>query len=92
MKSKKILFQDLAALGIPEFADAVEKKLNHRRIGNETFGRKSMLFVHFADHAQRRQAERALEAKGHRIHADYHPGSGTAEIQVSYFKGWHWDE
>lgn len=26
------------------------------------------------------------------MNANYWPGSGTSEIQVSYFKGWHWDE
>lgn len=92
MKSKKILFQDLAQLGLPEFDGILDKKLEHCKVGNETYGRKSCIYLTFADHAQRRAMERRLENQGHKICPDYWPGSAIAEIQVSYFKGWHWAE
>lgn len=93
MKSKKILFQDLAQLGVAELADVndPDKRLRHKLISDETFGRNSMIFVRFSP-GQRVQMEMALHRKGHKIHTDYWPGSGTVQVQVNYFKGWHHDE
>lgn len=92
MKSKKVLFQDIAQLGLPEFDGILTAKLEHRRVSNETYGRKSCIYITFEDHAQRRLMERKLEAQGHKVCADYWPGSRVAEVQVTYFKGWHWAE
>jgi hypothetical protein len=92
MKSKKVLFQDLAQTGLPEFGDILKCKLEHRKVSNETYGPKSFIYVTFSDHSQRRTMERQLEARGHKVCPDYWPGSAVAEIQVSYFKGWHWAE
>lgn len=61
-------------------------------IGDETFGRKSMLFIRCPDIETRYRLERFLHNAGVKIHEDYWPGSSIAEVQVSYFKGWHWDE
>jgi hypothetical protein len=91
MKSKRTLFQDLAALEIAGLEGIGDRKLDHPRISNETYGRKSFVYVTFAK-GERVQMERRLAALGHKIHPDYWPGSSVSEIQVTYFKGWHWNE
>jgi hypothetical protein len=92
-KSKKRLFADLADLAqdpmLSLFADA---GLKHPKVGNETYGRMSCIYLYTENVATRLHLERALSALGHRINSDYHPGSGTAEVVVSYFKGEHWDQ
>lgn len=90
-QSKKRLFADLAALFPALFADAPEKGLKHPRVGNETFGKQSCIFLHVGTD-KRRIVERALQAAGHRVNEDYWPGSGRVQVTVTYFKGWHWDE
>lgn len=62
------------------------------RLGDETYGRKSMLYISCPDKATRRRLERHLEAKGAKVNRDYWPASSTVEVQVTYFKGWHHDE
>jgi hypothetical protein len=91
MKSKTALFRDLAEIDPARFADAPSKALKHQHISDETFGRDSHIYVGTA-HGDRRRVERALERRGHLIHEDYWPGSDVVNVQVSYFKGWHWDE
>jgi len=61
-------------------------------IGNETYGRDSMVYVYTPDNATRKRLERFLAARGFKVCRDYWPGSGVAEVQVSYFKGHHWNE
>jgi hypothetical protein len=80
-KSKKKLFEFLDAEGAP-----VKGK------GDETYGKKSMIYISWPDPKARKEWERRLEDAGFKVHKDYWPGSSTSEIQVSYFKGWHWDE
>ena len=89
MKSKKQLFKDLQKLDPFEFANV---GLKHKRIANETYGKDSMIYVSWDSFQQRREGELKLEQLGHKIHYDYAQGSSRSEIQVTYFKGWHWDE
>lgn len=96
MKSKKQLFIDIDALVKagevgPEFADILEKKLNHEKIGDETYGRDSRIYIYTNNIVNRRALERLLAGRGHKIHRDYNPGSGTVELSVTYFKGKQWN-
>ena len=89
MKSKKKLFAALDELaGTTEFS---EKGLEHPKIMNETYGNQSCIYVSFDTPETRVQTERKLKAKGFAVNKDYWPGSCTAEIRVSYFKGYKWD-
>jgi len=89
MKSKKILFQDLEEIDPKYFKGA---NLDHPKIGNETYGRKSCIYISLEKLEDRRPIERKLEKKGHKVMEDYAKGWPRIEVQVSYFKGWHWDE
>jgi hypothetical protein len=96
-KSKKRLFADLGALALqnPDFAmftDVGSQGLKHPKVGNETYGRMSCIYLYTGSHETRMRLERALDALEYRIECEYSPGSGTLEIVVSYFKGHHWNE
>ena len=92
MHSKKKLFAHLAQLNIAGFEDIVAKGLKHPRIGDETYGKKSCIYIRFANLLERRRVERELSRLGHKVDAGYCIGDARTEVQVSYFKGWHWDE
>ena len=62
------------------------------RIGNETYGRKSMVYIQAPDLATRHRLEKFLVSKGAKVDRSYSPSGSTTEVQVSYFKGWHWNE
>ena len=51
-------------------------------LGDETYGRKSMVYVYCPDETIRRRLGRFLLSKGAKV--DY-IGSTTVEVQVSYF-------
>ena len=59
---------------------------------NETYGKQSMLYVSAPDMVTRRRLEQFLKSKGAVVNRGYSPGSPTLEVQVRYFKGYHWDE
>jgi hypothetical protein len=89
MKSKKQLFEVLEKIIGQEF------DLRTGGVSDETYGKKSFIYLwdvkdNFG--VEREKLELALEAEGFKVMRDYYPGSQTLEIQVSYFKGWHWDE
>lgn len=92
MKSKTKLFADVASLNLATFADISTQQLQHRKVGNETYGRDSCIYLYCADQAERRVVERALAGLGHKVNTSYSPGSPVTEVRVSYFKGFHWDE
>ena len=98
-KSKKLLFVDLAEIGQNDsrFAhfsdvDAKGKRLKHPKVSDETYGKNSCIYLYHGEKNTRRALERLLEARGHRVDRDYYLGSGTLEVEVSFFKGYHWDE
>jgi len=88
MKSKKALFAHL------EKTYGKKVDLESDGIGDETYGRVSMIYVYDWKifHTTREAAERDLEANGFKVHKDWSKGGPGSEIQVSYFKGYHWDE
>lgn len=59
---------------------------------NETYGKDSMIYLSWESPSERTEWENRLEDAGFKVHRRYWPGSSTSEIQVSYFKGHHWDE
>lgn len=90
MLSKKKLFEALDEL---HATDAYSKLgLKHHGISNETFGRKSCIYIHTESNGNKKVLERELEMDGFKVNPKYAPNSQTVEVQVSYFKGWHWDE
>jgi hypothetical protein len=86
MKSRKKLLETLIRLNY------VTPDTKVTQLRNETYGRKSMIYLDAPTPSDRQGWERALEREGFKVHRSYWPGSATLEVQVSYFKGWHWDE
>lgn len=95
MLSKKKLFKDLDRFKQCLFKGVGSLKrgdqLAFHGIADETYGRKSMIYVTVENNEARKHLEMQLESAGHRVHGNYHPGSGILEVQVKYFKGWHWN-
>ena len=97
MKSKRQLFKDLAELTGDE--TYITRGLNHPGIGNETYGRKSCVYVEVPNTGgraemgvNRRIAEGFLTRRGHKVNTEYWTESCITEVQVTYFKGHKWDE
>ena len=90
MKSQKQLYPLL-----DEFFKTKEysaKGLKAKGISDETYGKKSMIYIGTKSPAERKELETFLKSKGVKVHTDYNPGKSTAEVQVTYFKGTRWDE
>lgn len=86
MKSKtQLLERDLPAM--PEL----------KYVGNETYGRQSCIYLGLVGEVTRERKNELvdeLEAKGHKIGKGWtrNEANKGIEVQVSYFKGWHWNE
>ena len=100
MKSKKQLFKDIFFITSGTFPDMVDVKfseivkkgLNNPGISDETFGKQSCIFIHWKNMNARIRGEELLVNMGHKVDRSYWPGKPVTEIQVTYFKGWHYDE
>ena len=91
MKSKVALFAALDKFGkMPTMLSFVNMGLKHPKISDETYGKKSMIYINAGE--VRRELEAYLKGKGFKVFPEYAPQGGRLEVQVSYFKGWHWDE
>ena len=90
MKSKKALFEALD--GFFATNRFTTDKLNAKGVSNETYGRKSCIYVHCATPLERMNLEGFLTVRGFKVNRDYAFGDSSSEIQVSYFKGVGWDE
>lgn len=96
-KSKKLLFEDLSDIAksdkrFAHYADVSGLGLKHPKVSDETYGRNSCIYLYHGESTTRRDLEKLLEARGHRVDREYYAGSGTLEIEVSFFKGHHWNE
>ena len=89
MKSKTKLFKDLEEINLEYFAGVT---LDHPKIGNETYGKESYIYIYCEKVEDRRPLEKQLEKRGHKVMPYYGPGSAKLEVRVSYFKGDNWDE
>jgi len=87
MKSKKQLFVVLDKF----FNTDKYTKNGLKAVHNETYGKRSMIYVDTTGPETRSRLETFLKAEGFVVNKDYHPGSGTTEVQVSYFRGHQWD-
>ena len=90
MKSKKTLFE---LLGL--FYGKTDVDIGKYSISDETYGRKSMLYFWNIESnwgVSRRDFENTLTMLGLKPNKRYCRELDVTEVQVSYFKGWHWDE
>jgi hypothetical protein len=88
MKSKKLLFVALDKF----FKTDKYTKNKLKAVRNETYGKKSCIYIDTETPVVRKQLERFLVQEGFKVCFDYWPGSSTAEVQVSYFRGERWYE
>jgi len=88
MKSKTKLFEALDTY----FGTNLFTRLKLEMVGNETYGKKSFIYVHTDGPSNRRGLEKFLEDRLFKVNHGYAPGSGVVEVQVSYFRGNRWDE
>ena len=59
-------------------------------VGNETYGKKSFVYLYTGSPEKRKKVEAFLRKRGvTSVHKDYSPGYGTAEVGVQYFRGHH---
>jgi hypothetical protein len=61
-----------------------------RSVCDETYGSASFLYISCPTPETRVTFMKALKAKGFKCKA--RQDDRSVEVQVSYFKGWHWDE
>jgi hypothetical protein len=87
MKSKKLLFVALDKF----FNTDKYTKEKLKAVRNETYGKKSCIYIDAGTPMLRRKLEGFLKKDGFKVCTDYWPGSATAEVQVSYFRGDQWD-
>lgn len=86
LKSRKALFAALQSIPgaiLPE---------TYKGLLNEVYGRQVDCYPSFKTYKARLAAEKILMDQGFKVRASYDPGGTTTAVQVSYFKGWHWDE
>ena len=68
-------------------------KNEYRGIGYEAFGKKVLAFIQVDNLATRRKLEDYLEYElKQKPNRNYWVGHPVVEVQVTYFKAWHWDE
>ena len=84
----------LAAWGFVDkpFTTGDLKRGTVKGVSNETYDKDSRIYVYTGCTKRRRELERKLRSEGLRVSDDYHPGSGTVEVAVTYFRGdRHWE-
>lgn len=90
MKSKKILF------GLLEKHFGVSGlDIGNHSISDETYGRLSMLYFYNINTVwgmSRGDFENLLKGWGFKVNPRWFKEADATEVQVSYFKGHHWDE
>ena len=90
MKSKKALFEALDLYFATERFST--EKLNAKGVSNETYGKKSCIYVNCGVPLVREQVDLYLTARGFKVNRNYGLGGSRTEVQVSYFKGDNWNE
>jgi hypothetical protein len=69
----------------------VKKGKAPKRIGNETYGSESYIYIRCDSKEARRELEYALMDEGFDVHTSYWPAGTTVEVKVRYFKGVNWN-
>ena len=91
MKSKKVLFELMAQ----RFPTKAPIRIGTYSIDDETYGRKSFIYFFNIESnwgMSRPAFEELLRGWGFKPNRRYATNMDATEVQVSYFKGWHWDE
>ena len=91
MQSKTNLFMVLDTIFNKDF-EFYDAALEHPMIENETFGRRSYIYILNKTQEARAALEEKLRLVGFTPSNDYGPAGSITEVQVKYFKGFHWDE
>ena len=68
------------------------KGMAHKSVCFEVYGRKVEAYIGVKDLAARTCLELLLISKGQKVSRTYSPGRPVVCVEVTYFKGWHWDE
>lgn len=89
MKSRKQLFKDMIEI-VTSGKAMGEVPAKPQDFHNETYGRDSMIYISWVTPADRQRGEQELRIRGHKI--TRYDAPDISQIQVNYFKGWHWDE
>lgn len=90
MKSKKRLFELIAGR-----FDKDGVRIGNYSIDDETYGNQSMIYFFNIEKEwgiSRKEFEWFLMDNGFKVNLRYWPGQDATEVQVSYFKGHHWNE
>jgi hypothetical protein len=88
MKSKKDLFEALDQF----FQNDKYTSRGLEVVGNETYGRQSMIYVDAGDEKTRWSLEWFLKDHGFKTNTAFMPKGKTVEVQVSYFRGFGWSK
>lgn len=80
MKSKKKLFEFLN-----RYFRVTDFGLDHNQISNETYGRKSCVYIYAGE--LRGNLQDGLHLAGFKVDPSYGKEAGRLEVQVSYFQG-----
>lgn len=91
LKSRKQLYKDLKDIN-RNIAKIKWFPSSYEDLSNEVYGKKAMIYVTWDSSEDRERGEEELDRRGYKINYRYNPAGSTSEVQVAYFKGWHWDE
>jgi len=99
-QSKKTLFETLARLAKTNTAFAcfanvndTTQRLNHRCVGNETYGNQSQIYIDFPSEQDKQAAIMPLVREGFDVRNNWtRTNTRSIDVPVTYFKGWHWNE
>lgn len=86
LKTRKALFAALQTL------EGARVPKTYKGLSDETYGSKSIVYPSFVSLEARVAGEKKLKELGFKV--DFHYGQSNlarTAVQVSYFKGWHWD-
>ena len=89
MKSKKQLFKDLESFDSEYFKGV---SLKHKNINDETYGKKSMIYIYWKSPEHTEKGETYLKKLEYKVGTYSNTNPTISEVQVSYFKGKSWDE
>jgi hypothetical protein len=89
MHSRKRLYEDLTQLK-KDKALAVKLPDSYKNMNNEVYGKQACIYVCCETEGAKADTIHYLKKLGHKINEKYQ-ATHMIEVQVSYFKGWHWD-
>ncbi len=91
MKSRKKLLEYLKQIN-SVYPEQIKVPETVKGFCDETYGKHSHIYITTSSMAMRLQLEFLLKQQGFKVFPDYDPKGTRVDVEVSYFKGWHWDE